>query len=409
MQVSRKIGTAFGLCLMLVVGALVLAACGSSSDSSSGDSGSTSGGSSSTASSSSGGGGGGEEISAKLAVIDDVSGSLAFVGGEQKNAAEIAIEDVNNSAMGVHLEADFMDSQSKPASAVSQAQSAVSDSGVNGVVGFNLTETGNAVEPIFGPAGLPTFFLQVTEMPSREPNIFSMGPPTAHAAELAVEQVMKEDKPKKGSIVWVEQPTLVEAAEVFRSKLEEGGAEVPVYVGGSLESTSFESQVAKATGANPEVIGISGTGPQAGAMLSELRSRGFKGTVFAQQAADSAATREAAGKAYDGLVVGTYWNESAANADAKEFLKLYQEKFPSEPAPDVYGVQAWDAVHIYADAVKEAGTTDNEAVVEAVTKGTFEGALQNTIKFGSDGFAELEGYVVRMTPEGAEVLVEPEA
>jgi branched-chain amino acid transport system substrate-binding protein len=397
MKLSRKFGTGLGLCLLLALGALVLAACGSSDDST------TSGSTDSSA-------GGGESeggLSAKLAVINDVSGSLAFVGLEQKNAAEIAIEDVNKSNLGVHLEGDFMDSQSKPASAVSQAQSAVSDSGVNGVIGFDLTETGNAVEPIFGPSGLPTLFLQVTEMPGREPNIFSMGPPTARAAELAVDQVLKEDKPKKASIVWVEQPTLVEAAETFKSKLQEAGVDVPVYEGGSLEATSFESQVAKAVGANPDVVGISGTGPQAGSMLSTLRSRGFKGTVFAQQAADSPATREAAGKAYDGLIVGTYWNAAGANADAKKFLAAYKAKFPSEPTPDVYAVQAWDAVHIYAEAVKSAGSTDNDAVVEAITKGSFPAALQNTVKFGADGFAELEGYVVRMTPEGAEVLVEP--
>jgi branched-chain amino acid transport system substrate-binding protein len=403
MKLSRK---GLALCLLLVLGSLVLAACGSSSDSSlsSSSTASSGGGEESSSGESSGGG---EEITAKLAVIDDVSGSLAFVGAEQKNAAEIAIEDVNNSGMGVHLEADYMDSQSKPASAVSQAQSAVSDSGINGVVGFNLTETGNAVEPIFGPSGLPTLFLQVTEMPGREPNIFSMGPPTKDAAELAVEQVMKEDKPKKASIVWVEQPTLTEAAEVFKSKLEEGGADVPSYEGASLEATSFESQVAKAVGAGPDVVGISGTGPQDGAMLSELRSRGFKGTIFAQQAADAPSAREAAGKAYDGLIVGTYWNEAGANAAAKEFVAAYEKKFPSEPAPDVYGIQAWDAVHIYAEAVQKAGSTDNDAVVEQLTEDEFKGATQSTIKFGSDGFAELEGYVVRMTPEGAEVLVAP--
>jgi branched-chain amino acid transport system substrate-binding protein len=394
MRLTRKIGTGLGLCLLLATGALLLAACGSSSSSSS---------SGSTEESSSGG----EELSAKLAVIDDVTGALAFVGAEQKNAAEIAIEDVNASGMGVHLEADYMDSQSKPASAVSKAQEAVSDSGINGVVGFNLTETGNAVEPIFGPSGLPTLFLQVTEMPGRSPNIFSMGPPTKDAAELAVEQVMKEDKPKKASIVWVEYSTLTEAAEVFKSKLEEGGVEVPAYEGASLESTSFESQVAKALGADPEVIGLSGTGPQAGAMLSELRSRGFKGTIFAQQAADAPSAREAAGKAYEGLIVGTYWNAAGANAAAKKFVAAYEKKFPSEPPPDVYGIQAWDAVHIYAEAVKKAGTTENEAVVKQLAEDEFEGATQSTIKFGSDGFAELEGYVVRMTPEGAEVLVAP--
>jgi branched-chain amino acid transport system substrate-binding protein len=403
MQVSRKIGTGLGLCLLMVVGALVLAACGSSSSSSSESSSSES-----SSSSGEGSSGGGEEISAKLAVIDDSSGTLAFVGGEQKKAAEVAIEDVNDSAEGVHLEGDYLDSQSKPAAAVSKAQEAVSDSSINGVIGFNLTETGNAVEPIFGSAGLPTIFEQVTQMPERPSNVFSLSPPTAHVAQMAAEVVLKEDKPKTASIVWVEQPTLTEAAETFKETLEGASVKVPAYEGASLESTTFESQVAKAVGANPDVVGISGTGTQAGAMLSELRSRGFKGTVFAQNSADSEATREAAGPAADGVIVGTWWDEAAANADAKRFIKLYEEKFPSEPKPDLYGVQAWDAVHIYADAVKEAGTTEDEKVVETITNGSFDAAAQNTISFGSDGFAELGGYVVRLkTPEGAEVLVAP--
>ncbi|MDO8210121.1 ABC transporter substrate-binding protein [Conexibacter sp. CPCC 206217] len=348
--------------------------------------------------------GGDGTLSAKVAVINDVSGALAFVGGEQQNAAKLAIEDVNGSDLGVELTGDFKDSQSKPASAVSQTQSALSD-GADAILGFNLTEAGNAVQPLVGSDGVPTIFFQVTQLPDRTDNVFSMGPPTRRVSELGARAVLDAVKPRTAAILWVQQPTLTEAAEAFRSTFEAAGVKVPVYEGASLETTNFDTQVAKAVAANPDVVAIAGTGPQDGAMLPALRSRGFRGAILAQQAADAPSTRKAAGDAFDGLYVGTYWNAAASNADARKFLDLYARAYPSDPPPDVYALQAWDAVHAYAQAVKRAGSTDHEKVNEALASETFPAAMQDEISFASDGFADLGGYVVRMTPDGADVLV----
>jgi branched-chain amino acid transport system substrate-binding protein len=381
-----------GTIAVTIACASTVAACGSSDDG---------GGSSSGAAS------GGDTLTAKVAVINDVTGALAFVGSEQKNAAQLAIDDVNSSDMGVKLEADFMDSQSKPASGVSDAQKALADSDVDAIIGYNITEAGNSVQPIVAADGRPTIFLQVTQLPERSPNVFSMGPPTGHVAQLAAQQVAGE-KPASAAILWVQQPTLADAAKTFKSTLESAGVKVPVYEGASLESTSFDSQVAKAVAAKPDAVGVSGTGPQAGAMLAALRSRGFKGTIFAQQAADAPSARKAAGDAYNGVIIGTYWNAAAANADSKKFVDLYAQKFPKDPPPDVYGLQAWDAVHVYAQAIKQAGTTDKDKVVKTLSSGTFTGGLQDSIAFGSDGFAKLDGYVVQMDAQGAKVLERPQ-
>ena len=346
----------------------------------------------------------GKAISAKIGLVDDVTGDLAFVGVEQQRAAKLAIADVNKTAGGVHLEAIAEDSKSEASGSVTAVEALMSNSEVSGIVGFDETEFGEAVLPLLAKAGLPTVMLQVTVLKNRPANVFTMAPPTSRVAKLAVEEVVVKRGVKSAGIIWVEQPTLTEAAETFKQALQAAKVSVVADEGATLTTTNFQSQVAKVVAAKPEAIGISGVGTQDGTILSELREYGYHGLVFAQQAADSTITRKVAGAAFAGLIVGTYWDEAAADASAKRFLAAYKQAYPSEPPPDVYAVEAWDAVHIMAEAMKRAGSTEKTKVVEEIAKGSFPGALQKSISFDSSGVATLGGYVVEMTAHGTKLL-----
>jgi branched-chain amino acid transport system substrate-binding protein len=381
--------------LVLVVCGAFVAACGSSSNDKSAGSGGT-------ATAASGG-----TISAKVGLVDDVTGPLAFVGLEQQRAAKLAVDDVNKSNLGVKLTTVAKDAQSKPAGAVTAVQSLLSDSGVAGIVGFDETESGNGAMPLLARDGRPALMLQVTKLDKRPDNVVSMGPPTARVAKLAIDKVVAKRGVHRVGLIWVQQPTLTEAAVTFKNELKAAGIDVVADEGATLTTTNFDSQISKVIAAKPDAIGISGLSPQDGTILAGLKAHGYKGLVFAQQAADSPTTRKAAGDAFNGLVIGTYWDTAAANADADRLLAAWKAAYPSDPAPDVYGVQAWDAVHILARAIKNAGSTDKAKVVQALTSGSFAAALQDTISFGPDGFASLEGYVVEMTATGAKVLARP--
>ena len=97
------------------------------------------------------------------------------------------------------------------------------------------------------------------------------------------------------------QPTLTDAINTFTAEATAHGVKVVSNQQTSLTTTSFQSQITNVLSANPKAIGVSGIGPADGSIIAGLRSAGFKGIIFAQQAADSAATVQAAGNSVAGV------------------------------------------------------------------------------------------------------------
>lgn len=70
-----------------------------------------------------------------------------------------------------------------------------------------------------------------------------------------------------------------------------------------------------------------------------------------------------------GMHVTINWMEELPTSRARKFAKRWRERFPDEPYISQQAQNAYIAVHLYAKAVRLAGTTDQEAVVEVLESG----------------------------------------
>ena len=102
-----------------------------------------------------------------------------------------------------------------------------------------------------------------------------------------------------------------------------------------------------------------------------------------------------AGKAADGLVVATPWFGESQDQKVVDFNAKFEKEYGK--LPDQFAAQAYDAMYIYADALKRAGKgNDRDAFRDALAKTkNFEGIL------GEFSFDD-EGDVV-MTPKVVEI------
>lgn len=363
---------------------LVLAACSSSS-----------GGSSSTGSAGSGGGGAGSgKLTLNIGFVDSETSQLAQAGTEQIRSAQIAVKDVN-AAGGITVKLKTEDDQGTVAGSVAATQKVLSDSSINAFAGFILTADGDAATPVLAAKKIPSVLLQVTSIPNRPANVFSMGPPQQSITSLMMNQVVLKQVKSIG-IIYAIQTTLSAAKDTMVSDAKSAGVKVTGVASSTVEATDYSSQVAQILSGHPDAVGIDVEAQNAPSLLQALRSRGFKGLIFSEQAAGTAAARKAAGSAAEGMVFGTYWDPSVANANAQKFLSDYKSAYPTYPTPDIYGLQAWDAIHILAQAAMQAKSTSASAITNQLTSGTFtDTGLQDQITFDSSGFAKLTGVVLK--------------
>lgn len=144
-------GKRSNLVSLLAAGAFVLAACGSSSPaaSSTAKSSSTSGGSSGSSPTTS-------SAPIKIGVMTNDTGTYAALGTPLRDAAQMVFDQINQSGgiNGHQIQGIFMDGQTNPNLAVTQAHQLVSD-GVAAVLGLEFGTAAHAVAPVFEAAHIP--------------------------------------------------------------------------------------------------------------------------------------------------------------------------------------------------------------------------------------------------------------
>jgi branched-chain amino acid transport system substrate-binding protein len=335
---------------------------------------------------------GGEKIELKVGVIDSLTGPNSVYGIGQAAAAELAAKDINAGDTGVNVTVvGPYDSQSTPAGSLSATQRALGED-VNGLVGYELTEMGQAAAPVIGES-VPVVFAGVTQLVDRTPNVFTLNAPSAPMMKVLVDDVITPQGAKRMGVIWQEQPTLSANADAIKEAAEAAGIEVVADEGASLTATDFNAQVTNVLAADPDVVSVQAVAAPSATIVSQLRRRGYEGLIVAQLGVGSPTFVKAAGDAADGVIFPTWWDVSTANAEGKRVYDEYVAAYPDNPPPDFSTMGGYQGVALLAAAAERAGSAEPEAISAELEKGGFSGVLGDDISF-QDGVAQITPSIV---------------
>jgi branched-chain amino acid transport system substrate-binding protein len=152
------------------------------------------------------------------------------------------------------------------------------------------------------------------------------------------------------------------------------GIKVLDHIRFSPDTTDFTPIFNKIEGVKPDVIitGISHVGVQP---TVQWKSQQVPIPMFgiASQATNSTFWKETNGSAEGVLFLIFAGPGAAVSSKTLPFVDAFQKKFGNFPAYS--GYTAYDDVYIIADAVKRAGSTDPDKLVDALEKTNLDGAL----------------------------------
>jgi branched-chain amino acid transport system substrate-binding protein len=100
--------------------------------------------------------------------------------------------------------------------------------------------------------------------------------------------------------------------------------------------------------------------------LVQARSMGITVPIMGAEGFDSPKFIELAGKAAEGVLIVTDLDRDSNSETVQKFLKDYKDRTGIEA--DMVAASAYDAVAILAKAVENAGSTDTEAIRNALLK-----------------------------------------
>ena len=320
----------------------------------------------------------------KIGALAPLSAPGAVVGGEAMvDAMRIAEEELNakGGILGRPVEVVIADSEGLPERGTAAMEKLINQDKVVAVGGGYHSSVGVAAKEVAHDNGIPVVFAETwndTITSSMLPEIFRIAPLNSEVSAVDVKFLTSLPYPIEKVVILTENTDYgIPAAESTTEGLAEAGIEATTFTvdigtqdyAGILErvraeepdfimvlatgeaSYNFEQQAAEA-----------GIGPQDVPMLCNqvsLESEAFWTNVpdgnycFVRRV---------------GLPVDLY------NDVAKSFAERYTER-TGKQAPESYALEAYDSIMLIAQAIEEAGTTDPQAIIEALENITYVGAL----------------------------------
>ena len=342
----------------------------------------------------------------KFGMLAPMSGSESAFGDYLKNGATLAVEEINaaGGVNGSKIELITEDDGCDPTSAVAAANKLVSQGVIASVGGYCSGATLPTL-PIFLAAKVPMVIPAANSnalVEAGQPNVFLINGTGTQQAQAAVTFATKS----KAATVFVLDNSTDYSVDLADSFVEQAKA-AKLNVAGRATLTpkekDYSAEAHKITTAKADFVYFTGY-YQEGALLNrQAKDAGYKGILLVGDGAVDASFAKITGADYTTNVFATFTQTPDMLEGADTWIASYKAKFGAEPGP--YTTQAYDAVRVMAEGIKQAGSTDMDKVVAALNAldgfPTFSGPLKFTDKgtLSSGGFV-----IVKIGPAGTFIL-----
>jgi branched-chain amino acid transport system substrate-binding protein len=331
----------------------------------------------------------------KIGVIAEAQ---AIAGASIPQAAQMAADEINakGGVEGRKIEIITYDNHSSSADSVRAFQRAVNEDKVNIVIASYISEVVLALEPWasrlktpFITPGAASNEISKSVHNDYEKNKYTFhGYLTSAALALSVcdaaKELLVDEKHLKTSIIMSEDAAWTKPLDVgYEECLPKVGLKVLDHIRFSPDTTDFTPIFNKIEAAKPDVMitGISHVGVQP---TVQWKNQQVPIPMFG---ISSQATNSTFGKdtnnASDGVLYqGVSGPDVAVTPKSIPFAEGFKAKFGNYPS--YAGYTSYDEVYYIADAVKRAGSTDADKLVDALEKTDWVGTIGRIQFYGKD-------------------------
>jgi branched-chain amino acid transport system substrate-binding protein len=344
----------------------------------------------------------------KIATQSPLSGGQSAVGGDIKNGAELALEQLSGplKEMGFKVELAAYDDEANPDKGVANAKQIVADPAVLCVVGHYNSGVQIPSSEVYHTSGLTNVspantnpkvtdrgYPEVNRIVGRDDTQGAVGAQFAKAQGITTAYVL-HDKTAYGQGI----------AEFFRKEADALGIKVLGFEG-TEEKANFDSLLAPVITANPDAVYFGGMFDQIAVFIKQARQKGYMGMFISDDGFDSSEAAKIAGEALlQGK--GTYYSTVSGPAKAypgtAKFQTDFKAKYNADPQP--FAAQGYDSMGICLKAIETAAKANGnkiparQSVSEAVRALKEYDGITGKITFNAKGdLLKAKYFIIQVT------------
>jgi len=301
------------------------------------------------------------ETAVPVSAAFSLTGAAAQYGAGQKNALELAVDDLN-AVGGVTYDLTVEDDATDPKQAI-QVFDTFINSGASIIIGPTLSNTAKQTDPIAQDAQVPVLGVSNTAAGVTEIGDYIFRDSLTEDAVIPQTVKAAVDKlgVKKVVVMYANDDAFTESGyQAFATALEDQNVEIADTLTFSKSDTDFRALLNKAKQSEADAIVVSGLIDAAVPLVTQAREIGIDTPIIGGNGFNSPALLTGAGAAAEGVIVGAAWNSASDNEQNVKFIEDYNAAYGS--APDQFSAQAYAGMQIIDHAVRSACSAEREDI-----------------------------------------------
>jgi branched-chain amino acid transport system substrate-binding protein len=340
-----------------------------------------------------------------IATAGPITGQYAIFGDQMKRGAEMAIKDLNaaGGVLGEQLVLEVGDDACDPKQAVAVANQMV-NAGVVFVAGHFCSGSSIPASAVYNEEGILQISPASTNPQLTEQglnNVFRVCGRDDQQGTFAANYVVDKNVGSKIAVLHDKTPYGKGLADEFKKQLNARGVEETMYEAITAGDRDFTALITKMKEAGVDLIYLGGYHTEAGLIARQAKEQGIDAIMMSGDALVTDEYWAITGDTGQGTLM-TFSPDPRKNAAA---APVVEEFTAAGYDPEGYTLYTYAAVQAWAQAVEKAGSTDLDAVIEALHGNQFETVL-GPIAFDDKGDVKGSSYVMYEWENGEYAEVE---
>lgn len=353
---------------------------------------------------------GSEAETIKIGGLAPLTGNNSQYGIAVNNGAKLALEKINaeGGINGKQIEYICLDEKGDPAEALNAYKRLVDNEEVLAILGDVTSGPSVAVAqkaaddnmPMLSPTGTS---LDIT---TQGTSVFRACFTDPQQGERMAQYASEKLGAKTAAILYDSGSDYSRGtAQAFESEAIDLGLEITASEGYQTDASDFNAQLTKIKQNEPDVIMAPCYYNDAAKIIVQAKNLGIGSTFIGSDGWDGTLEQVDASnvsKLNDSYYCSQY-DPNSEDAEMKSFSEEYKKQYP-DTALNMFSVLGYDGMYILADAIKNAKSTDSNAIIDSLRETDYNGLSGNT-KFNAERNPVRAAYITKFT-DGATTVTD---
>jgi len=321
-----------------------------------------------------------------IGLITPLTGSVADLGREMLNCANLGIEHAN-SAGDISFRLVVRDDRDNSQDASAAAKELMMREGAAAIIGAGLSSLVSVQIEALADSMIPLVTSTATEIdldPVKRGYFFRVIPPNSAQAQSLAKFARNYISAERIAILFEQENYGVDLKNAFTERFQALGGEILASVPFEPDEANFRAQLNRVLALRPDAIFCPAQHDAAARILVRAREMGIELPILGGETAYTTKLLNAAGDAAQGLYVpGAAIDVENSTPAQQAFFEAYEQRHGQRPGN--YGCYTYDAIGVLAAAVRQQLQDPQLSLVDALNDLPSFSGITGEIQFDDAG------------------------